>query len=61
MAQKKTKRPVKSFKNPVTGHEASTSLPVEQNRLRAQGYVEAAGKAKTAPTPAPAKPADPKK
>lgn len=59
MAQKKTKRPVKSFKHPKTGHETSTSLPVEQNRLRAQGYVEAAGKPKSAP--ALAKPSDPKK
>lgn len=39
MANKKN-RPVKTFKNPKTGHVTSTSLPVEQNRLRAQGYVE---------------------
>lgn len=57
MAQKKAKRPVKSFKHPKTGHEAATSLPVEQNRLRAQGYVEQRQK----PTPVAAKPADPKK
>ena len=58
MAQKKTKRPVKVFKHPETGHETSTSLPVEQNRLRAQGYVEQ--RQKPAPVTA-AKPADPKK
>lgn len=31
----------KLFVNKTTGHETSTSHPVEQNRLRAQGYVEA--------------------
>ena len=30
----------KTFAHPVTGHTTRTSLPVEQNRLRAQGYVE---------------------
>lgn len=42
------KRERKTFVNKKTGHETSTSLPVEQNRLRAQGYVEQ--------TPAPAAP-----
>ena len=60
MAQKKAKRPVKAFKHPKTGHEAATSLPVEQNRLRAQGYVEQKAEPKRTPA-APAKPADPKK
>lgn len=58
---KKTKRPVKAFKNPVTGHEASTSLPVEQNRLRAHGYVEQKPRRAAAPAATAAKPADPKK
>lgn len=30
----------KTFRHPVTGHTTRTSLPVEQNRLRGQGYVE---------------------
>ncbi|HLS00540.1 MAG TPA: hypothetical protein VK054_00940 [Beutenbergiaceae bacterium] len=55
---KKAKRPVKAFKHPKTGHETATSLPVEQNRLRAQGYVEQKSAARSAPA---AKPADPKK
>ena len=42
----------KTFKHPKTGHVARTSLPVEQNRLRGQGYREVTA------TP---KPADPKK
>lgn len=60
MAQKKAKRPVKSFKHPKTGHETATSLPVEQNRLRAQGYVEQKPAPRQTPT-VTAKPADPKK
>ena len=41
------------FRNPESGHEVSTGLPVEQNRLRALGYVEK----KPASQPRPAVPA----
>lgn len=47
------KRPVKTFKHPKTGHVASTSLPVEQNRLRGQGYVEDRPKQARQSAPAP--------
>lgn len=58
---KKSKRPTMAFKNPKTGHETSTSLPVEQNRLKAQGYVEQKPRRAAAPAATAAKPADPKK
>lgn len=38
MASKKRER--KTFKHPKTGHVTATSVPVEQVRLRGQGYVE---------------------
>lgn len=41
-----------TFKHPKTGHVAATSLPVEQNRLRAQGYVQSRTKSAQAPAPA---------
>lgn len=47
------KRPAsETFKHPKTGHVAATSLPVEQNRLRAQGYVQGRKQATQAPAPA---------
>lgn len=42
----------KTFRHPVTGHTTRTSLPVEQTRLRGQGYVE------VRPKPAAPKQAD---
>lgn len=41
-------RDTKTFKHPGTKHVTATSLPVEQNRLRAQGYVESTPKAASA-------------
>lgn len=48
-------RKAKTFTHPKTGHQVRTSLPVEQNRLRGQGYREQKPRV-TAParTPAPA-------
>ena len=40
-----------TFKHPKTGHVVATYLPVEQNRPRAQGYVQ--GRKQSDPKPAP--------
>lgn len=48
-------RKAKTFTHPKTGHQVRTSLPVEQNRLRGQGYREQ--KPRTAATPKPTAPA----
>lgn len=56
-----SKRVRKTFINKKTGHETATSLPVEQNRLKAQGYVEKpVEKPEQKPVEAP-KPVAPKK
>ena len=47
-----SKRVRKTFEHPESGVVVRTGLPVEQNRLRAQGFVE---RKASKPAPAPVK------
>lgn len=44
-----SKRERKTYRHPKTGHQAATALPVEQNRLRGQGYREVTPKPNVTP------------